>query len=242
MQGSVSYKKTLAPEVAAARELTREDPNRGPPPMDVELLKKTRAEYKTNKQRKQEKWYDWTEGGDALDQHVRARREQDPVPFDIRRSPDGKARATTPYNKRLEDMEKSPAAAAEMFAETSKQAEAMAKRKYRPTSIFGGQQVVAGPPGAGWNSHFGFQQPEPAEAMRNRNTMAKYATSSFPSKYEDYCNKVRIAHPCGGGDSNFRSLQRARPDIKLAQNVACCSCSFCPFQEYGRMSRKAVGM
>ena len=159
--------------------------------MDLELLQQTRQEYKLNKVRKQERWFDWTAPpGDALDElagatHVRARRSADPIPYDVFELDDGKARSTTPYNKRNE-MEKSPEAAKEMFAATSAQAEVMAKRKYRPTSIFGGQQQVPGRAGEGWQNSFGYAPPEPAEAGRNRRTMAKYATSSFPSKYDDF--------------------------------------------------------
>lgn len=130
-------------------------------------------------------WYDWSPASapDSLDELVvqRGRRQPDAVPFDIFK------RAVTPYNKRLEDMEKSPEAALEMFKQNCEESKAISLRKYRKTSIFGGQQGVAGAPGDGWRKNFGFEAPAPAEQARNAACASKYQTSSFPSKYDTYC-------------------------------------------------------
>lgn len=126
--------------------------------MDLALLAKTRQEYKSNKVRKQERWFDWTPPGqgDALDElvvHQRARRSPDPVPFDVFKKDDGvcappfgatchlaallltcvsffsgRTRLTTPYNKRVE-MDKDGDAAKEMFAANRVTAEICSKRK-----------------------------------------------------------------------------------------------------------------
>jgi hypothetical protein len=130
-------------------------------------------------------WYDWSPpgGGDSLDELVvqRARRAPSEAPYDVFK------RAFTPYNKRLEDMEKSPEAALEMFKLGREESRAVALRKYRATSIFGGQQGVAGAPGDGWRKNYGFAKPPPAEQARNAACTSKYQTSNFPSKYEEYC-------------------------------------------------------
>ncbi len=147
----------------------------------------SRIEYKNNKVRKTEKWFDWTPPSqDALDTLVksqRARRPVDPIPFDIL------SRAVTPYDRRFE-MDIDNIASSEAFGTTQQiAADLKAKVSFKSTSIFGGVQQIPGDPGKGWRADFGYVPPPPAEAARNERTSKKYASSNFPTKYEDFCDK-----------------------------------------------------
>jgi len=152
--------------------------------MDLELLAATRAEYKSNKVRKQERWFDWTPPSqDALDLLVQGRREVDPVPYDVR------ARAFTPYTKRFE-MDGAYSETANTYKETKEISQKMMDGRFRPTSIFGGQQATPNVlPGRGWGEGMGFKKPAPAETERNHKCEAKYASSSFPEKYDAFADK-----------------------------------------------------
>lgn len=168
-------------------------------PGAMEQFALSRQEYKNNKVRKQEKWYDWTplEGQDALDELVKktkARRPIDPVPFDIL------SRSVTPYDKRHEmDMDNSTIS--EAYEKTQEiAADLKSKVSFKTTSIFGGVQQIPGDPGKGWRADFGYKAPAPAEAARNEKTNKKYASSSFPSKYDEFCQKeyVRMGRKARG--------------------------------------------
>mmetsp|Transcript_13504 Transcript_13504/g.16088 ORF Transcript_13504/g.16088 Transcript_13504/m.16088 type:complete len:168 (-) Transcript_13504:178-681(-) len=152
--------------------------------VEKDNLVQTRAAYESNKVRKQERWFDWSQQGDALDGFMeqRKRREVDPVPYDVGRSP-------TPVNKRFE-MDPAFASTASEYKATRDLAETVKiKGRLRPTSIFGGQQLVVGNPGKGWRDPHYDEKPVPAETSRNLKMSQKYESSSFPAKYEEFCNR-----------------------------------------------------
>lgn len=150
---------------------------------ELNNLLKTREAYASNKVRKQERWFDWTEGnGDALDGLLveRKRRDVDPVPYDI------SSRNATPQDKRF-DNDLAFASTANEYRATREMANAVKlKGRYRPTSIFGGQQSLPGAPGAGWRTTH-FNDAPPSETSRNEKFEKKYAGSNFPDKYNKYC-------------------------------------------------------
>jgi hypothetical protein len=144
---------------------------------------KTRQAYASNKVRKQERWFDWTESnGEALDGLIRKRRGVDPVPYDI------SSRSPTPKDKRY-DYDQAFASTAYEYSATREVAkQVQLKSRYRPTSIFGGQQMLPGSPGKGWRTPH-FNDAPPAEINRNKKLEKKYEGSSFPSKYDEFCAK-----------------------------------------------------
>lgn len=155
------------------------------PAIDLQALAQTRAEYSSNKVRKQERWFDWTSNEDSLDSLMksgRARRSVDPVPFDTFE------RAITPHVKRYEsDSIYSKTAAAYSISRREAEKNKTSKR----TSIFGGMQQTPSlkvSEGKSWSNLW--VEPEvPAELDRNSKLDAKYQTSSFPSRYEKFCDQ-----------------------------------------------------
>ena len=179
--------------------------------MDLDYLAENRAAYARNKNgRNNERWFDWTTpaprtaaaaaaaagagGGDSLDALVstnqrqsRRRRAADPVPYDV----DPSLEPSQP--KRFESDHVFGETAA-MYKKTIELRDKGAgSNKYQTTSIFGGRQGpvpgVIGRAGKGWCENMGWKAPPPAETKRNEKFEKKYQSSSFPDKYESYCNK-----------------------------------------------------
>jgi len=152
--------------------------------IDLRALAQTRAEYSSNKVRKQERWFDWTSSDDSLDalMNRRGRRAVDPVPYDLA------DRAITPHNKRFEcDTAYGKTADAYRVSRIEAQKNKLAKK----TSIFGGMQSTPAlkvSEGKSWSNLW--VEPEiPAETKRNEKLDAKYQTSSFPSRYDKFCDQ-----------------------------------------------------
>lgn len=147
-----------------------------------ENLVNTRNAYASNKVRKQERWFDWTESnGDALENLIH-RRPVDPVPYDVA------SRSPTPQDKKFDNDLAFSSTQHEYRATMEMAKQVKLKGRYRPTSIFGGQQAVSGSPGKGWRtSHF--SDAAPSEGNRNKKFEIKYEGSSFPAKYDAYCAK-----------------------------------------------------
>jgi hypothetical protein len=159
------------------------------PPEAMANFASSHAAFLKNKHRKQEKWHDWTPAeGDALDQLVsggsgaKPRRPQEAAPYGVRE------RAYTPVNRRFE-MTVDPDQSFDFYLQNQKRAEEVKSVQYKKTSIFGGQQQVQGRPGLGWRADFGYVAPPPAETTRNAIAEKKYTGSSFPGKYDTFCDQ-----------------------------------------------------